>query len=420
MQALDKYYAHHDPAYFRQAMVEAQQHAARSAHVQLAALNNIHDTLDTLTHEVAEARRTSAQGLAVQQAILARKLFQDRVEEFVYQFGKMMAAFADAAEEDPPSTQFFLLAGVFATVERDGISTAVIRGRDNKAQFDDCLARGRRLWARLVLHPEVLEAVEWAEAEGRRQAALVAAERDRAEAEQKRQQEAGREKFGTTVGAIILALSKLMPIRNCYLKPHIPDTTLKTVVAAFGIRQEVMPGVGPIRPEDSVLGVFDITVMGGGTEGLVVAATGLYYRNQSAFAGKHKSGPTRVPYDQLVKMTVTQEGTITPLLAFDGRYYLHTYSHGWRTTLFDVATAVRKVVDRFESSWASGRPELALRWFVQREGKDQIGPLSDADLTERVRGGKLRPTDMVRKGGVPGWNPAGTLGWLFPGRRGSG
>ena len=33
---------------------------------------------------------------------------------------------------------------------------------------------------------------------------------------------------------------------------------------------------------------------------------------------------------------------------------------------------------------------------------------------------QLRPTDMVRKGGVPGWNPAGTLGWLFPGRRGSG
>lgn len=412
MHALNAYYAHHDPAYFRQAMVEAQQHAARFAHVQLAALDGIHSTLDTLAQEVADARRTAAQGLAIQQAILARELFQDRVEEFVYQFGKMLSAFADT-DEYRPSTQFFLLAGVFAAVERDGITTAVIRGRDNKAQFDDCLTRGRQLWTRLIEHPEVIEAVAWAEEENRRQQTLAAAEQDRAAAERQRQQDAAQEKFGTTIGAILLALKGHMPIRNCYLKPHIPDGTLKAVVAAFGIRPEVT-ATGPISAEDGVLGVFDITVLGGGTEGLVIGTTGLYYRNQSSFAGKHKSGPTRVPYDQLVKMTVTKEGVISPLLAFDGRYYFHTYSHGWRTTLFDVVTAVREAVDRVESSWTSGQPKLALRWFLQRrDGTEQIGPFSDADLTERARVGKLRPTDLVRKGGAADWKPAAKLKGLF-------
>lgn len=412
MHALNQYYAHHDPGYFRQAMIEAQQHTARLAHIQLAALDGLHATLDTLAQEVADARRTAAQGLAIQQAILARELFQDRMEEFVYQFVKMLGAFADT-DEYPPSTQFFLLAGVFAAVERDGITTAVIRGRDNKVHFDDCLTRGRQLWTRLIEHTEVIEAVAWAEAENRRQEALAAAERDRAAAERLREQERGREKLGTTIGAILLAMNKFMPMGRCYLKPNIPEKTLRTAVAAFGIRQEDTV-VGPVRPEDGVLGVFDITVLGSATDGLLVGTTGLYYRNQSTLAGKYKSGPMRVPYDQLIRMTITKEGTLTPLLAFDGRYYLHCFSHGWRTTLFDIVTAVREVVDRVESSWASGRPELALRWFVQREGKDQIGPFSDADLAERARVGKLRPTDLVRNGGAPGWQSAAVLRVLFP------
>ena len=38
-------------------------------------------------------------------------------------------------------------------------------GRDNKAAFDACVARGKTLFKQLVKHPDVREAIAWAEGE---------------------------------------------------------------------------------------------------------------------------------------------------------------------------------------------------------------------------------------------------------------
>lgn len=57
----------------------------------------------------------------------------------------------------------FLLQSVLAQVEQDGIDTATIRGRDNKAAFEQTMARVHRLVAMLLRDAEVQDAIRWAE-----------------------------------------------------------------------------------------------------------------------------------------------------------------------------------------------------------------------------------------------------------------
>lgn len=52
-------------------------------------------------------------------------------------------------------------------------------------------------------------------------------------------------------------------------------------------------------------------------------------------------------------------------------------------------------------------------WQVGHDGKT-FGPFSVEQLTERVRSGWLRPTDLVWKPGLPNWEPATTISGLFP------
>ena len=182
-----------NPAHYRAALIRSIEETGHVGHEQLAELRAVNATLDAVLSEMDAIRRSQAQGvalqaqaLAVQQAMLAREVFQDRLEEFVYQFEKMVSQFQQPDAECPPSTQYFLLDGVFRQIADAAISTAVIKGRDNKAAFDGCVAKGRTLFRQLAAHPDVKEALVWAEGEKKRQAIEDGKARQGREAEARR------------------------------------------------------------------------------------------------------------------------------------------------------------------------------------------------------------------------------------------
>lgn len=154
-----------NPAHYRAALIESLEETAQVGREQLGELQEINGTLDGLLTEMAAIRRTQAEGLALQQAVLAREVFQDRMEEFVFQFDKLIGECERPGSDFPPATQFYLLDGMFKQIDAAGITTAVIKGRDNKAAFDACVARGKTLFKRLTGHPDVRQAIAWAEAE---------------------------------------------------------------------------------------------------------------------------------------------------------------------------------------------------------------------------------------------------------------
>jgi hypothetical protein len=148
--------------------------SATIGEAQIQQLRSIKHTMDALVDEMGAIRETQAEGLALQQATLARDLFQDKLEEFVYQCQKLIADFRQPESKYPPSTQYFMLHSMFEEIDGASISTAVIKGRDNKAAFDDCVSKGKAIYQQLESHPEVRKAIALAtlqEEEKRRNAA---------------------------------------------------------------------------------------------------------------------------------------------------------------------------------------------------------------------------------------------------------
>lgn len=47
----------------------------------------------------------------------------------------------------------------------------------------------------------------------------------------------------------------------------------------------------------------------------------------------------------------------------------------------------------------------AARWYIERSGTE-FGPVTWAELQALARNGRVRPTDLVRRDGVPYWQPA--------------
>lgn len=175
-----------DPAHYRAALIESIEVTAQVGREQLSELQQVNSTLDNVLTEMAAIRRTQAEGLALQQAMLAREVFQDRVEEFVFQFDKLIGQCERPDSDFPPATQFYLIDGMLKQIDAAGITTAVVKGRDNKAAFDACVARGKALFKQLVKHPDVREAIAWAEGERKKRLAL---DQKHAGAEQQRRDE---------------------------------------------------------------------------------------------------------------------------------------------------------------------------------------------------------------------------------------
>lgn len=136
-------------------------------------------SLNTIEGEIAAVRRTTEAALALQQELLNREIMQARLEELIYQTERMVEQFEIEDGSVDSSTRYYLLTGLLETIAGQGISTAIIRGRDNKRAFDLIVERASSLRRRLSGEPEVKKALLWAEEEQRR-----VAERKRQEDEE--------------------------------------------------------------------------------------------------------------------------------------------------------------------------------------------------------------------------------------------
>ena len=202
---------------------------------QIEQLRSINQTMDALLGEMDAIRQTQAQGLALQQAMLAREVFQDRMEEFVYQFQKMITEFQKSQPEFPPSTQYFILDSMFRQIDAASLSTAVVKGRENKAVFDDCVSKGKTLYRQLTKHPEVAQAIRWAEGERKKQLSL---QQQKAGEEQKRREEV--QDIGRQIERLEASRKKLTLMewfKNRFGKQPVPvQIAMWVSTALFGFR----------------------------------------------------------------------------------------------------------------------------------------------------------------------------------------
>ncbi len=152
--------------------------------IQTGVLTSLNGVMGSIHSEMAEVRQLHAEGLAAQQELLQREALQDRIEEFLYQAEKLVEKCSSRDTDIPYSSRYFLLQGVIHSVHHEGISTAIIKGRENKKAFDDVVAKINKMLSKLSEIAEVKEAIEWAEAENRR----AIAERNRVNRERGRQQ----------------------------------------------------------------------------------------------------------------------------------------------------------------------------------------------------------------------------------------
>ena len=146
--------------------------------LQTGLLAQMSNSIGAIHAQVAQARADQAEALALQQEMLAREQLQSHLEEFVYQAEKLVSECQKSNSDLAPSTRYYLLDGVVQQIEQDGIGTAVIRGRDNKAAFERVFKEVQQLRTALKADPDVISALAWA------------AKLDKQRAEQRRQIEA--------------------------------------------------------------------------------------------------------------------------------------------------------------------------------------------------------------------------------------
>ena len=148
-------------------MMQQEQHQIAHKSLQLQALQTgllaqMTSSLGAIHAEVAQARAHQAEALALQQEMLARERLQSHLEEFIFQTEKLIAECRKPKTDLAPSTRYYLLDGVAQQIEQDGIGTAVIRGRDNKAAFERVLQEVQQLRLALKSDPDVKSALAWA------------------------------------------------------------------------------------------------------------------------------------------------------------------------------------------------------------------------------------------------------------------
>lgn len=130
--------------------------------MQMGLLSGMSATMDSIHSEMAKARKHQVDALAIQQELLSREQVQAYLEEFIYQTQKLVAECSKADSDIPASTRFFLLRGVLMHTTKEGIATPIIKGRDNKAAFDEVVNASRILCNQLQRDPQVQKAIAWA------------------------------------------------------------------------------------------------------------------------------------------------------------------------------------------------------------------------------------------------------------------
>lgn len=128
--------------------------------LQTSLLANMNTTLHAIHGEMVQIRKQQAEALAIQQELLARDTLQGYLEEFIYQSQKLVTECK--TDSLPPPTRYFLLQAILRHAEKEGIGTAIIRGRDNKAAFDGVVSEAAGIQQQLRSDAEVQQALTWA------------------------------------------------------------------------------------------------------------------------------------------------------------------------------------------------------------------------------------------------------------------
>jgi hypothetical protein len=110
----------------------------------------------TLSDDIRRLKRSSRDANKLFKELLARDSLQARMEEFIYQLEKMVAAF-DETDQSALVAQYLAVAGALGVIAEDDISTQMIRGRDNKTAFDSAWSAAKRIQEKLATHPSVQE-----------------------------------------------------------------------------------------------------------------------------------------------------------------------------------------------------------------------------------------------------------------------
>lgn len=130
--------------------------------MQLAASN-------VMNRQLSDIRRQNADALAMHQEMLAKEELQAQLEEFIYASQKMLDGFDDPACEVAPVARYVQTRTIVENVDDWGLDTSIIRGRENKAAFEQMLQQAKTSVSRLEsTSNEVQDALAWAEAESKR------------------------------------------------------------------------------------------------------------------------------------------------------------------------------------------------------------------------------------------------------------
>ncbi len=157
---------YHSDTYHELASIRANTQASVAFQaLQTGLLAQMSGSMDGIHAEMAHARQQQSEALAIQQELLNREQIQSHLEEFIFQAEKLVAECSKTTTDIPASSRYFLLKGVLGKIKEDGIGTPIIKGRDNKSAFEKVIQDTKDLTQKLLSHPDVQEALEWAEAE---------------------------------------------------------------------------------------------------------------------------------------------------------------------------------------------------------------------------------------------------------------
>lgn len=148
--------------YHQLARLRAASHGYSFEAREGAVVAQMAETLHSIHDQMEFARRQNAEALAYQQALLNHEALQCQIEELIYRSEKLVAQCSSTDSDFPLSSRYYLLLGVLGKIDRDGIATPMIRGRENKAAFERVVEQVRALKAKLEGEPEVQEAIQWA------------------------------------------------------------------------------------------------------------------------------------------------------------------------------------------------------------------------------------------------------------------
>lgn len=137
------------------AWMNSSEAASRVAYLEAY----ITDLCRYLQAELHHMNQRLGDALSIQTAVVEREILQDKLEEFIYQFEKVVEAADDESAQESSVTKFFRLAYFLGIVEEENINTSLIRGRDNKAAFERTVARAQKLAASLKRNPDVTAAI---------------------------------------------------------------------------------------------------------------------------------------------------------------------------------------------------------------------------------------------------------------------